>query len=487
MFSRDNLKLLIICLGFFIVADLGIATKYDAVIYIAGIAIIFRRFTPYLLILVATMQDAPGFAPPSDYISFCFLFTILFSRFLLGYIDSSSRIPIFLKRVTLGALLVITYGLYNSIFFGYTQSSDRPYYLVWGLMSVMVISGVVAATEIARQRQGLKKLKIVAIVCILHILMVLSFQVKYGVDFLKSPIGAEAIHIENKEFLEANWGLIRLTGTFLSPNAASLAAALLCMLIIISYQNQGVGYFFIGLYSLMGLFICILTLNKSMVIFYAGSTLFLIWYRSKKLFVALGGLALIGFVYLATSKIAGKLWYVASLAFRWRGIAFLGERAIMWGAVINEFSWKEWILGTGLSHWPELFARYEKFPEKDPHSLLLSIPGTFGIVGIIYYLAIAYILFKFLRDKLVWKRMISMCLILIIFIRDLVEIPLFLHNSPMSYLIWLNLGLLFIGTIPAYGKLSSEQPSVTEPRFVLSHDKIGPDLSVTLYLTPAVA
>jgi hypothetical protein len=472
MFSRENLKLLIICLGFFVVADLGIATKYDAVIYIVGAAIIFRRFTPYLLILVASLQDAPGFALPSDYISFCFLFIILLSRFLLEYIDNSSRIPKLLMRVALGALLVIAYGLYNSIFFGYTQSSDRPYYLIWLFMSVMVISGVVAATEIGRQRQGLEKLKIVAIICILHILVVLLFQMKYGVDFLKSPEGAETILTLNIEFWEANLGVIRLTGSFLSPNAVSLAAALLCMLIIVSYQSQGIGYRFIGLYSLMGIFVCTLTLTRSMIIFYVASTLILIWYRSKKLFMALGGLALIGCVYLATSKIMGELRGVASFALRWRGIGILGERAIMWGAVINEFSWKEWILGTGLSHWPELFAGYEKIPARDPHSFLLSIPGTFGIVGIIYYLAIAYILFKFLRDKLVWKRMISMCLILIIFIRDLVEIPLFLHNSPMSYLIWLNLGLLFIGTIPAYSKLRSEQPSVTEPQFVLSHDKI---------------
>lgn len=193
-----------------------------------------------------------------------------------------------------------------------------------------------------------------------------------------------------------------------------------------------------------------------MIMFYAGSTLFMIWYKFKKFFMALGGVALIGFVYLATSGIAAKLWNVASLAFRWRGMDNLGERAKTWSAVINEFSWKEWILGTGLSHWPELFARYEKTPSTDPHSFLLSIPGTFGIVGIIFYLAIAYILFKSLGDKLVWKKIIAVCLILIIFVRDLFAIPLFLHNSPMSYLIWLNLGLLFITTIPAYGKIRSK-------------------------------
>jgi hypothetical protein len=456
MFSRDNLKLLIICLGFFVVADLGIATKYDAVIYIAGVAIIFRRFTPYLLILVASLQDGPGFAPPSDYISFCLLFIILFVRFLSGYIDNSVRIPKPLMRVAVGALLVITYGLYNSILFGYAQSSDRPYYLIWLLMSVMVISGAVAATEIARQRQGLQQLKVVAIICILQILVVLLLQMKYGVNCLKSPEGAEAIRMENTEFWATDLGLIRLTGPFLSPNAASLATALLWMLLIISYQNQSVGYRFIGLYSLMGIFICTLTFNRSMIMVYAGSTLFMLWNRSKKCFMALGGVALIGLVYLATSGIAEKLWDVASLAFRWRGMDSLGERAKTWGAVINEFTWKEWVLGTGLSHWPELFAKYERIPAKDPHNFLLSIPGTFGIVGIIFYLAIAYILFKYLKDKLVWKKIIAVCLILILFVRDLFAVPLFLNNSPMSYLIWLNLGLLFVMTNPALVKIRSK-------------------------------
>jgi hypothetical protein len=56
---------------YFAIANLGYVTPYDSIAFILAVAVIAPTWRPYLLLLVASIHDAPGQADPSVYIGVC--------------------------------------------------------------------------------------------------------------------------------------------------------------------------------------------------------------------------------------------------------------------------------------------------------------------------------------------------------------------------------------------------------------------------------
>lgn len=102
----------------------------------------------------------------------------------------------------------------------------------------------------------------------------------------------------------------------------------------------------------------------------------------------------------------------------------------------------DWIFGVGVSAWPEFFQQQVGIPLSDPHSVVLSIPGTFGLVGILFYVMLLSLFANRFRPDAADERRLAVYLLLLLFLgKDLVSIPVLIGNTPLTFLIWLILGL----------------------------------------------
>ena len=82
----------------------------------------------------------------------------------------------------------------------------------------------------------------------------------------------------------------------------------------------------------------------------------------------------------------------------------------------------------------------------DPHSLPLSVAGTFGLPGILFYLMLLGLLAResLVRDSTAARRLGIYLLLLVFLVKDLVSIPAVLGNTPLTFMIWLLLGLVLV-------------------------------------------
>jgi len=120
-------------------------------------------------------------------------------------------------------------------------------------------------------------------------------------------------------------------------------------------------------------------------------------------------------------------------------------RVRAWNIVLSELSWDNWLIGTGISHWQELFGNSMGVRLLDPHSVLFSIPGTFGFFGILFYVLLCSKLIGIVFSKKINKNIQFGAFSMLVFFlgKDLVSIPYIFGNTPMSFLVWLILGLIF--------------------------------------------
>lgn len=443
----QKLKLIIACIGFFLVADLGLISQYDGIFYVAVLALTMGSLTPYLMLLVVCIQDAPGFVVKSDYIAFAFLSLILWIRIIWGDRKIISFLSSDLLKLGGAAILLIIYGVINSAFFGYTQSELYPYWLVGLFMAMVVIAGLGATISILNQEDGLTMLKITSVLNIAHILLTILLQVFLGFDSIRSQIGVDYIRGNFEAFEPGVLGTLRFSGTFLTPNAAAIAVFFLFLYIIVSSERSSISYLLIGSYGLLGLFLSLTTISRATTVIFFLTLLYLIWQKSKKIFYygLLSSILII--IFLATSLEGQFIWTHITEYLRWKGASNIGVREKIWEVVIENTSWDQWLLGMGLSYWPEFFADnlmvWRNVTVKDPHCYLLSVPGMFGIFGIIFYIFIAIILYRETYNDQLNKRVIAVFLLITIYIRDLVAVPLLLNNTPISVMIWISIALLY--------------------------------------------
>ena len=98
------------------------------------------------------------------------------------------------------------------------------------------------------------------------------------------------------------------------------------------------------------------------------------------------------------------------------------------------------------SHWPVLFDKYLDYSLSDPHSILFSIPGTYGVVGVIFYVTLlAFWIFEAVRRRHA-ARVLALSFILLLFGKDLFSIPYLIGNTPITFALWLAMGVAFMRT-----------------------------------------
>lgn len=444
--TRKDLLLIAAMAGYF-VACLGLFTEADAMGYSLLLALLKPDWIPYLLLALSSGQDAPGLSNKWYYASFLAASLIfLIYSLVMGvrqrvFFSGESRKSLVLS---FSSVMVIVYGMLTSALFYLTgeiaQSSERPFYIVGPLMVLMVVSAAISFSYILKEKERVRSAVIVSYMCIANALFVAFMQVFRTNEFYRSSGGhqaiAEAAQLTDLTFL----GFPRITGPYTSPNALALGVAFFFMIIIGAKRDSRITPRLSLLYAAAGLLTAFLTLSKAMLFFFAITSLITLFYSFGKRGVFLvAGLAAFGVLFLFQHVDLELMMDV----FRVGREGGLGYRSQAWDAVFDSFGWQEWLFGTGLSHWKPFFIEKVGFSLSDPHSYVISVPGTFGLVGVIFYLALAALIVKAIVRADSRNRVLGAFLFILIFIKDLVSIPYVFGNTQMTFLLWGSLSLLF--------------------------------------------
>jgi hypothetical protein len=182
----------------------------------------------------------------------------------------------------------------------------------------------------------------------------------------------------------------------------------------------------------------LLSLSKALLGYYGLAVLVLLRYAAGRLATALVVFAAAAGLLLFAST---QLYQLVLAVFRWQE-GGLGSRQFAWLAVFRELQPLDWIFGVGLSAWPVFFEKHVGIALSDPHSLPLSVAGTFGLVGVLFYgLLVTTLLRSLWRARDDTDRVAIYLLLLLFLLKDLVSIPAVLGNTPLTFLVWLLLGL----------------------------------------------
>lgn len=452
---------------FYVLAGLGLLSGVDAAIWMIVVALLSCALRPYLLLICAGIQDAPGFAYPYSYGGFLAIGALVLLQEImrLAVPRSSHEHTVFNARLWLivgAAVLVAIYATANSVLqetlHGMAQAATRAPLAVGLLIGGMAMCAGATVQSLRRSGQPILVLRTTLLLVLGHSLVVAVGQVFAGPEFYRSPIGAgvvlEAAQLTDPTLL----GIPRIASTYLSPNAFTVSAFACVVTVIASYGERKPGAWTRAAYVLTGLGTSVLSLSRSMLAFFLASSV-----------AVLGRRTLVAAFVIASASIA---WLVAlapivtetaAEVLRLQGADF-GYRQLAWSGALHELRPYQWVTGIGLSAWPVVLEPYVGLPLADPHGLLLSLPGTFGIPGVLLYLVLAACLVKEFRAARAGSgtRVAVLLLALLLFGRDLVAIPTLLGNTPLSFLIWVP--VLYVISAPAADcrRRTAHMPSAPE-------------------------
>lgn len=435
-------------LTFYALAYFAPFSEADAALFLLLVALTGQRIRPYLLLLAATVQDAPGLSYLWSYIGFVGVASLLVAEYVLRRsTDTAAGASSRAERLVLIALLVAVYGTgvsaLQSLLGGYPQSGDRPYLFVGGLMIAMVLSGYVASAVLRSHPSDRGTLKAVALLALGHALLIGLLQIPFGQAFYRSGGNLAAVELSRQLVEDTAIGFARINGPFLSPNAYGYTILLLALLAVLSSWKDSRWQASL-IFVVAGGAAVMLSMSKALLGYYVLSCAVLIGFAAGPVVVAVLGVLALTVTFLV---IPADLLDLAFAVFRVQDT--LGSRGWAWQAVIHSLTATDWFFGIGLSAWPAFFDRYVGVPLSDPHSLPLSVAGTFGFVGVLFYaLLVGTLLAQFNRNADATRRL-GICLLLILFlVKDLVSIPAVLGNTPLTFMIWLLLGMtLSRGTV----------------------------------------
>ena len=454
-FNREKLQLFLVAVIFYLLAMLGFLSEYDALIWLVAASLFLKRqLRPCFLILICGLQDAPGFSYYASYYGFAIIawmiildYLFLQRRLSITTAHNSSHIlSLDYKTLMQFAILVSLYGLILSFIQDQIgnnpQSDDRHYLLVFFLMLTMICSGYISTQLIKKYPNLMALISFISIITLLHIVLIGIAQILFGAEIYRSASMLPKI-LENKQLFKiTGFNIPRINGPFLSPNAMGMTMLLLSILTYIGLARRKLKA--ILLFSFFGFIGAVLSLSKAVLGYYLLCFSVMIIYQFRNLL--LRSLALISMLLGLAIIIAAVLLELEILqdSFRIRTDS-LGTREFAWQAVINGLTLPDWLFGIGLSAWPDFFSYSVGFTLSDPHTYILSVPGTFGITGVIFYLYLFKQLFsKAMSNKTgVFVRSIGIFLLLLFFGRDIASIPSILGNTQLNYIVWILLGLFF--------------------------------------------
>ena len=440
--KRFGAAILATAVAFYALAYFAPLSAADAAVFLLLVALTSQRIRPFLLVLASSVQDAPGISYLWSYVSFAGIAALLVGDYALRRAASAPvRASPVLERLALFAVIVVVYAVGMSALQahldGYPQADGRPYLMVGGLMLVMIVTGYVAGAVVGPDQAERRRLGWLSVGALVHALLIGALQIPFGQEYYRSGDNLAKVEMSRQLVEEGVLGFARINGPFLSPNAFGYTILLLALAVVIALWSSARARAFV-FYVVAGGAAVMLSLSKALLGYYALAVLVQFRYVAGRFATALA-LAAAGagiLVFASTS-----LYQIVLAVFRVQE-GGLGSRQWAWLAVLRELQPQDWIFGVGLSAWPVFFERHVGLALSDPHSLPLSVAGTFGIVGVLFYLLLIGTLLRSLaRANGEAGRVAILLLLLLFLLKDLVSIPAVLGNTPLTFLVWLLLGL----------------------------------------------
>ena len=448
--TLNPLNIVFLCFLVLLAADLGLFSGFDASILAFCISIIIPEASPFLLLTLTSVQDAPGMSGISWYLGLLLVGSkMMFFRLLSFMLDGSNFKLSNLNLLAIVATSIVLFSVIvsglNEVFDWHAQSDSRNPFLLGFLIVFMIWLGVTSAKILEQIPQITLNKSIIYLVLLLivHGIGVGLLQVFMGPEFLTSTLGREVVDVVLQLTQSTALGIPRIHAAFLSPNAFALCMSLIFLVLLATTQEKRLSMLMIFWWFFLGVVVCFLSQSKAMIVFYLMTgTFMLLQARAWGLiiFLLLASMAL-GSIVISSDGILD--------AFRIQQEAG-GEsyRTLSWLAVIHYFTWYDWLTGVGLSYWPTFFEAHMGVPLAGPHTWVLSFPGTYGVPGLIFFIVVMVFLFKHRGRRNTHKRALVSVLLVLFLVKDLVSMSYLLSNTPFTFLIWMLIGLLMSPNLP---------------------------------------
>jgi len=437
---------------FYALAFLAPFSSMDAAIFLLAVAFFGQRLRPYLLLLAASVQDAPGLAYLWSYICFAGVAVLLIA-------DSALRLPAgrparlgHIEQIVIMAVALVVYGVgiawaQNSLG-GYPQSGDRPFAVVAALTILMILSGYCSREALDTDRSNRRLLGVLAIVALGHALAIGLLQIPFGQQVYRS--GTNLAQVEaTKQLVEAGAiGFARINGPFLSPNTFGYTILMFAVIAAATLFDKA-RWRITFVYVVAGAAAVLLSMSKAVLGYYGLGGIALSYYL-------IGGkrTAMVAFAALVALPLvlSSDLVRLAFDVFRIQEDT-LGTRQFAWSAALDNLHWIDWVSGIGVGAWPVFFERYVGEAMSDPHALLLSLPGTYGLLGVVFFVLLVVTVLRapVAGEQLSARRLGKALLVLLLLVKDLASIPSVLGNTAVTFLVWLLIGLVMASPRPVSG------------------------------------
>lgn len=423
--------------GVIAIADAGVISEADGVVACILAAAVRPSLLPYLLLVVAGFQDARGLSYDWWYAGTLLLGGPLVVANLRGLTAFVRRARNDFRILLILVVTTTVYGVVSSYIqdtlWLHEQAPSREPIVVGLLALAMTVIGISVWERISTDSDAEPRICAVFWLLLINGLAVSVARIFLGYDVLSSGYGATQLDAAAGQLeTAAALGFPRLTGTYLTPIGFAVCVIYMILFWEATRRDRTVRSSFVVLLLLVGCALSLMSLAKSVVMF---------------VFFVLLGFAVVSVravlpsVLMMVAMVMGVLYQsgfsTVLSAFRFAsGTSEESYRAIAWSAVVSNFTWRDWLFGTGIAYWPRFLERYTGFRLSDPHTYLLSIPGTYGALGVVTYMMLAAFLIIAVRRTSGFVRALAIALIGMFFVVDAVSIPYVIGNTPITMQIW---------------------------------------------------
>lgn len=440
----EIIKGVMLAAAYFAMARLGLKTRFDGPMFAVGASLIFPQWRPCILLMVLSVQDAPGQVVPYDYLGVAGISGLMLLKAALQRTSDNVSAEIREFRGLLRfALVIVVYAVFNSAVqhrFGFhEQSATRPYPVIGALMAMMMMTGYLAYRELAADPMSAVRVKTVSVCILGHIFFIIACQILFGPLFGSSPQGAEEMKQLFQMMDGGSRGLARLTGPFLSPNLLASVPGIF-MLIILRYQkSDAISVRFIGAFFVVGMAAAFAGGARTMFVFYLAGTAAMTWTRSPK-HTLIAGMMAFPMIFVVDIP-----WSEVLQMMRLKDLQSLGVRGELWQSSLHLMDWKDWTFGFGLTHFPVFCKSNLGYYGSDPHNWILSASQMFGVLGLLFYVVLIRVLLKKSFSMSKKERAIAITLLLFFVGREFGNTQYVLNNHPLCCLYWIAISLVFGG------------------------------------------
>ena len=438
----EVIKGVVLSAAYFMMARTGLCSRFDGPLFAIAASLILPQWRPCFLLMILSVQDAPGQVVPSDYVGVAGISGLMILTAALrrngGILPPETKV---LRRMLFFALAIVIFGIANSAVqhrFGFhEQAATRPYPVIGALMLMMMVTGYLAHREIAEDPLSPVRVQTVAVCILVHIFLIAGLQVVVGPLFGSSPQGAAEMRELDQMMHGGARGMARLTGPFLSPNLLASVPGLF-MLIFLRYQKaSSISVHFIVAFFTVGLAAALLGGARTMFVFYIVGTGAMTWTRSPKHTLIAGMLA------APCVLVLDIPWSEVLVMMRLQNLQSLGVRGELWQSSLHQMNLNDWLFGFGLTHFPVFCKANLGYYGSDPHNWILSAAQMFGVLGLIFYFVLIRVLLRKCFSFESKERAIAICLLLFFIGREFANTQYVLNNNPLCCLYWIMISLVF--------------------------------------------